>query len=153
MNVYAFTSTYDKISNVLQNEVVISQPNGFNIAEPEKKWMSLWDTGSTCTAITKKVVDELGLQPFKVVPAYTAEGTYYNANAYYIDLILFNNVKFPKLEVIEMLVKKDSPPLCDILIGMNIIGTGDFAISNYNGMTSFSFRYPSWGNIDFRENS
>jgi hypothetical protein len=40
-------------------------------------------------------------------------------------------------------------PGCDILIGMDIIGMGDFAVSNYNGRIVFSFRVPSMAEIDF----
>lgn len=37
----------------------------------------------------------------------------------------------------------------DILIGMDIITIGDFAITSPGGVTQFSFRVPSIGNIDF----
>ena len=37
----------------------------------------------------------------------------------------------------------------DVLIGMDIIGTGDFAVTNLNGLTKFSFRVPSLEHIDF----
>ncbi len=37
----------------------------------------------------------------------------------------------------------------DILIGMDIITLGDFAITNYNNKTVFSFRFPSSEVIDF----
>jgi hypothetical protein len=37
----------------------------------------------------------------------------------------------------------------NILIGMNIINRGDFAVTNFNGITKFSFRFPSVGHIDF----
>ena len=39
----------------------------------------------------------------------------------------------------------------DALIGMNIINQGDFAVTNLNGRTKFSFRYPSLVDIDFVE--
>ncbi len=37
----------------------------------------------------------------------------------------------------------------DVLVGMDIIGMGDFAVSSYQGETSFSFRFPSMERIDF----
>ena len=37
----------------------------------------------------------------------------------------------------------------DVLIGMDIIQRGDFAVTNHNGKTAFSFRIPSIGLIDF----
>ena len=39
----------------------------------------------------------------------------------------------------------------DVLIGMDIINRGDFAVTNQNRKTKFSFRFPSIGDIDFVE--
>jgi uncharacterized protein YecA (UPF0149 family) len=36
-----------------------------------------------------------------------------------------------------------------MLVGMDIIGQGDFAVSNYGGKTVFCFRVPSVGMSDF----
>jgi len=36
-----------------------------------------------------------------------------------------------------------------LLIGMDIIGLGDFAVTNTNDKTTFSFRIPSVQEIDF----
>jgi preprotein translocase subunit SecA len=38
-----------------------------------------------------------------------------------------------------------------MLIGMDIIARGDFAVTNYDGKTVFSFRMPSVEQIDFVE--
>jgi hypothetical protein len=37
----------------------------------------------------------------------------------------------------------------DVLIGMDIISRGDFALTHKEGKTVFSFRYPSLATIDF----
>src|SRR3972149_10734968 len=50
-----------------------------------------------------------------------------------------------RIQVSEM----DAGPSCDILIGMDLITLGDFAITNKDGQTMFSFRHPSLGHIDF----
>ena len=42
-----------------------------------------------------------------------------------------------------------APQGADILIGMDIIGVGDFAVTNRDGKTKFSFRLPSRADIDF----
>lgn len=39
----------------------------------------------------------------------------------------------------------------DILIGMDIINQGDFAVTNHKGTTKFTYRIPSQGHIDFVE--
>ena len=37
----------------------------------------------------------------------------------------------------------------DVLIGMDIISLGDFAISNYESKTQFSFRIPSQEHVEY----
>jgi hypothetical protein len=37
----------------------------------------------------------------------------------------------------------------DVLIGMDIISSGDFAVTASQGKTKFSFQYPSTHDIDF----
>jgi uncharacterized protein YecA (UPF0149 family) len=39
----------------------------------------------------------------------------------------------------------------DVLIGMDIICSGDFAVTNKGGKTVFSYRYPSISPIDFKK--
>ena len=39
-----------------------------------------------------------------------------------------------------------------VLIGMDIITSGDFSVSNYNGKTVFTFRTPSQERIDYVNN-
>lgn len=144
----SFTVTYSGRSNVLNARVNITPNNDADgVDMSSMPWISLWDTGATKTVITKRVVQALGLKPVSVGKATTPQGTY-NAYMYYIDLYLPNQVTFPKLLVME-----GQPASCDILIGMDVIGSGDFAVSNLNNITSFSYRYPSCAKIDFVENS
>ena len=63
-----------------------------------------------------------------------------------IDVYLPNQVAVRGVEAVE------SPSLAeldDVLIGMDIIGLGDFAVSNFRGKTTFTFRIPSLKEIDF----
>jgi SEC-C motif len=41
----------------------------------------------------------------------------------------------------------------DVLIGMDIISQGDFAVTNFGGNTRFSFRVPSLEELDFNKKS
>ena len=141
----SFTTRYNGLSNVLKNDVAIAMPSeNVNL---NKKWEAIWDTGATSTVITKAVVDELGLKPVSMGTATTPQGSY-TAYKYYIDLYLPNHVVFPKLLVME-----GQPSGCDILIGMDVIGRGDFAVSNFQGETVFSYRYPSLTTLDFVNHS
>jgi hypothetical protein len=66
---------------------------------------------------------------------------------YLVSVFLPNNVCFSPLRVTEGDLVGD----VEVLIGMDIIGRGDFAISNKDGKTAFSFRMPSLERIDFVE--
>ena len=66
------------------------------------------------------------------------------SNLYQIDLYLPNEIYLNDLKVTEGELTG-----CDMLIGMDIITKGDFAISNYNGKTTFTFRTPSLETLDF----
>ena len=65
-------------------------------------------------------------------------------SAYLVNLRLPSNVLFPGL-LVTLGVLKDA----DVLIGMDIIAKGDFAVTNFGGRTTFTFRMPSRGVIDF----
>jgi uncharacterized protein YchJ len=62
-----------------------------------------------------------------------------------INIILRNNVGIPYLRVTEGIIHGSY----DVLIGMDIINKGDFAVTNKDGKTAFSFRTPSVECIDF----
>ena len=70
--------------------------------------------------------------------AYTANGIY-ETPVYRLDAILLTGyrVRGLKASTGDLLV-------CDMLNGMDVIGCGDFLITN-NGMTEFAFRIPSAG--------
>lgn len=142
----AFTTRYNSHSNVLKNKVRISA-HTTNDDIPNMEWVSLWDTGATCSVITHNVVEKLGLKPVSIGEAHTPQGSY-TSYFYYIDLFLPNAVIFPRLRVME-----GQPAGCDILIGMDVIGEGDFAVSNFEGKTTFSYRYPSLFTMDFVANT
>lgn len=139
----SFTSKYNGLSKELKNEVFIEASPYLESINPTQKWTALWDTGANCSVITNKVVQALGLKPVSVRKAATPSGTY-DAYCYYVELFLPNYVRIPNLLVME-----GQPAGCDILIGMDVIGKGDFAVSNNKGITAFSFRIPSCETIDF----
>ena len=66
------------------------------------------------------------------------------AETYLVNIALPAMVLVPVIRVI-----KGDLSGGDILIGMDIINRGDFAVTNYGGTTKFSFRVPSQGHIDF----
>ena len=60
-------------------------------------------------------------------------------------IFLPNNMLVPEVHVVEV---PELAGVSEVLIGMDIIGLGDFAV-NYEGRTSFTFRIPSLEVIDF----
>ena len=147
----AFSSTYDRVSRVLINEVYISsaiKSSSKQISRPpdSKQYKALWDTGATGSVITRKVVDECGLKPISIANVHHAKGTG-TSNVYLVSIFLPHGVCITSLRVTEGELAGD----VEVLIGMDIIGRGDFAVSNRNGKTVFTFRMPSLERTDFVE--
>lgn len=141
---------------VLKNQVKIAKPPLDTEKRPKPDdetfdkhpYEAIWDTGATNTAITSKVVQECDLRPIGVAKISTAGGDH-TSHRYLVDIILPNRMGVFDVEVSEVAEIRDA----DVLIGMDIIGSGDFAVTNYDGKTVFTFRYPSVGTIDFVEES
>lgn len=104
---------------------------------------AIWDTGATNTAIASSVVKRMGIQPITFTQVGTGGGPVI-APVYLINIVLPDNFLVPNIRVTEL---KDLNN-CDVLVGMDIISLGDFAITNLDGKTCFSFRIPSLEEID-----
>lgn len=130
----ALVTQYEGRARELHFSVEV-RPTGDN---EHKSYDGLWDTGATNTVITQKVVDELGLKPTTKRQVFTPQGDHI-ADVFMVDL-LFEKSKllFPGMEV-----TLGKPFNCDVLIGMDVIAFGDFAVTNKNGRTMMSFRAPS----------
>lgn len=146
---HSFTNQADNRSNVLQSTIGITPAftpsEGVAIPEP-RQYVAIWDTGATNSVVTRKVVEECGLIPTGVVEVNLAGGSD-ERNTYFVAIGLPNGVMFPQVKV------TDAETLVggDVLIGMDIIGQGDFAVSHGDGKTTFTFRYPSLEVINFVE--
>lgn len=134
-----FTEKYENIQKKLINAAVVESSNGIVPVKAQ------WDTGATATCISKKLVDKLNLLPTGKVKVSTPSGTGI-MNKYIINLILNNEVRIQNLIVMDSEIGNQG---IDVLIGMDIISIGDFAVSNYKGKTQFSFRIPSQEHIEF----
>lgn len=67
-------------------------------------------------------------------------------NKYMVNLILNNEVRIMNLIVMDSEIGNQG---IDVLIGMDIISIGDFAVSNFEGKTQFSFRMPSQEHVEY----
>lgn len=145
----AFTTKYNGRSSVLENEVQVAAALGTSTdvqsaLDAAKKYKAVWDTGATNSVITQTVVDECGLSPTGIAEVYTAQGTY-NTETYLVSLFLPNHVYIPTLVVSRGVLHGNS----ELLIGMDVISGGDFAVSTHRGKTTFTFRMPSMEEINF----
>lgn len=106
---------------------------------------ALWDTGATNSVITPSIVNALGLKPTGMREAHHAGGTSL-VNTYLINIYLPNRLTVSGIKVTEC---ADSVGNFGLIIGMDIISLGDFAFTNVNGKSIFSFRLPSSKAIDY----
>jgi hypothetical protein len=105
---------------------------------------AIWDTGATSSVISQRVVDTCLLKPVGVTDVASVAGVSLS-EVYLINIFLPNEVGFPNVTVTKGNLGK-----IDVLIGMDLINKGDFALTHQHGNTVFSFRYPSSTSIDFR---
>ena len=116
--------------------------SGTGPAPPHIEVAGIWDTGATGTVISQGVVDRCQLQQIGFTEVGTADGKR-TVPTYQVSLVLDSGIMLPSITV-----------ACgdfagDVLIGMDVISNGDFAVTNYQGETQFTFRHPSQGHIDF----
>jgi hypothetical protein len=116
-----------------------SQPPGQG-----RKYKALYDTGATHSAVSPKVVSELALASIGAQNVGVGGGQL-ATTAHLVNIGLPNKVLFGMVRVAQMTLHAG----IDALIGMDIIGLGDFAVTHHNGRTTFSFCCPSRREIDF----
>ena len=144
----SFTVKYNGRATALQTNCGVSKaydPRFLpGVLPPQlKEYTALWDTGAMGSVIDRTVVQELGLKPTGNAKVYHANGESI-VNTYSINIALPNGVTFPALRVTEGQLNGTT-----VLIGMDIISQGDFAVTCKEGMTTFSFQIPSTHEFDF----
>lgn len=135
----AFTAQNPQLVNRLISDVIIS----YDMKQQTVK--ALWDTGATTTCISTTVVKTLGMIPTGKMNIKTASGSKI-VNTYLLDINLPNNVGVKDVLVCDSDIGNQG---IDMLIGMDVILLGDFAVSSFGGKTSFTFRVPSKQKTDY----
>lgn len=148
-----FTTKATGLRNALENQILISEvyDPATGLPEPVKRqYVAIWDTGATNTVVTRKVAQELNLRPSGRVSVQAVgagdQVHEHETDTYLLNIHLPNNVVIFGIRVSEGTIGG-----ADVLLGMDIIAHGDFAITNYNGQTWWTFRVPSNEPIDFVE--
>lgn len=145
--VFNLTVRYNGRASVIVSDIEICEAFDPRQSGPHaemKKFQCIWDTGATNSVINAKVVQALGLKPSGKVEVHTAGGNHIQ-NTYFVNIRLPNSAGFPLVRVTEANLEGRQ----DVLIGMDIIGMGDFAITNHQGKTCMTFRVPSITTLDF----
>jgi hypothetical protein len=143
------TITWPGITHVLGSECSVSEgydPATAGTPPPKNTFVAIWDTGATGSVITERVIAECGLAPIGVTQVHGVHGVQ-DCEVYLVNLRLPNNVEFPGVHV----TKGKLAGGADVLIGMNVITAGDFAVTNKGGNTTMSFRVPSQHRTDYVE--
>lgn len=146
MQAQSFTVEYNTLMPQLLTECGVCEayiPSNGKTPPKVFYFNALWDTGATCTTISEKVVTALGLVPIGFGDVSHAGGTR-KAGLYRVNIALPNGLQSPPMKVLDGVLHG-----FDILIGMDIISQGDFAVTHSDGKTTFTFRLPSVEKIDF----
>lgn len=145
----AFTLNYSGLAKSLQTQCAVCKGITFDelgrsVLRPQYIQVSaIWDTGAEMSSISETVADNMGLVPVGRARNFTAGGEI-EVNIYIVNILLPCDVSFVMVPVTGTDLGDT-----DMLIGMDIISQGDFAITNVGSKTTFSFRIPSIERIDY----
>jgi hypothetical protein len=143
-NPKAFTTSYPGRTSYLFSKIEISEEAIAGERLTMYPTLAMWDTGANGSCISEAVVKALGLKEVRKTFVRTAGGDVVQ-KVYEVCIHLPNAVSV-NVDVTEI------PALSggmEALIGMNIIGLGDFAVSNFAGRTQMTFRVPSVADADY----
>ena len=146
----ALTLKFTGRANRIISDVSVSLPFDPDQVPPDREFprhhtRAIWDTGATNSFITPGTVNAVGLLPVGKAQIGHAVG-HSEVNTYLVNLYLPNSVGVPGIQVSEC---ADTDGSFGVIIGMDVIALGDFAITNVDGYTWMSFRVPPIEAIDY----
>lgn len=145
---HAFTQKYPGLTNRIITPVHVAA--AFDPTNPPSNpkfitTAALWDTGATQSVVTEATAKTLGLVTTGKSLVHHAGGKGHY-NTYLVNFLLPNQVGVSGVLVSEC---PDVVGPFGAIIGMDIIMGGDLAITNHNGQSWVTFRYPSQGGVDY----
>lgn len=136
INHHVFEVRLSGVARELVTSVVLQDPISKKHLRLDR---AIWDTGATNSCINKSVATKIGIIPTGKTNVISASGSNI-VNTFVVEMTLPNHVTVRNLLVSE----GNLGPNIDMLIGMDVIGHGDFVVQNNNGHTEFSFCLPAF---------
>ena len=141
MNPMAFTAESKTLLRSVITPVSIRQSymlcQAYRLVCEQADVRALWDTGANGSCISRGLAKQLGLKSVDICQV-RGVGWVTQSSVYNIDVLLPSAVAIPNVRVTEFI----DNGIFEIIIGMDIMTLGDFAISNAGGKTTVSFRMP-----------
>lgn len=134
--------TFPALAKQIITSVNILQPvaHAGQITTAAQGVKALWDTGASFTAISQKLVTQLGLPLLGNRKMASASGTVVT-QSYLAGVQIGSDIVVPQVATLAFAGAYNF----DMLIGMDIIGQGSFLVNTINGTTHFSFSIPAIG--------
>ena len=126
------------VSRAWEPRSSLPQPDSFSFE-------AVLDTGAVRSGVSTNVVETCGLRPMSFTAVNTAHGVIEELSTFLVNIWLPPGIAIAGLPVIGI----DQMQNADIVIGIDIIGQGDFAVTNADQETIVTFRFPPQGGIDF----
>lgn len=146
----AFTQKHGGMAHRIITEILLSVAFDPSNQPPNVQFFktrALWDTGATHSVITEATAKSMGLIPTgkRRVQHAGGKGEF---NTHVVNFYLPNQVGISGVLVSE---HPDNDGSFGAIIGMDIILGGDLCITNHQGETWVTFRYPSQLGTDYVE--
>jgi hypothetical protein len=138
----AFTIEYERLTNEISTPVRLEPvyTTDKSLLGTQTEIEALWDTGAAMTCVKPSLRDRLKLRQSELVEPIIMSGIGGDIEAEGTLVSIWLAPNFG-IELCPVYIA-DFPGDEELLIGMDIITMGDFAICNVNGKTSFSFAVP-----------
>ena len=107
-------------------------------SRPAHRCNAIWDTGATSSMISRRIAKKLKLHSTGKVQISGVHGVV-ETNTYIVDLLFDNGFEISGLHVSEA----DDGGGFDVLIGMDVIGQGQFSVDGTGSGCDVFFAFPA----------
>ena len=141
MNEFVYSYKREEHPKLLASKCLVIAPDyeyGKEIHPKKDEFLmtAVWDTGATCSAISKGLVDFLGLKPTGRLERLSGANGIYESDTYRVDFYLSEDVVFRDILVSDM--PHDDRIL--ILVGLDIILQTDFSLQTGENSVELKIR-------------